>query len=209
MIILAYLIMTVLIILSIFTKTRVVKCLSLVMAITVGLITIFGIRTNINIYNIDEDSISFKIRHIEIYNGHNFKRFVSHMSFDKLKDKIQQQYKDAFVYDGVIYVVKNNTIYSVSEEKEVRRLGIKCHEYIANVNYLIIKEGDKSYYVDFPRGILTNTDNRQTLATFDEIAKFYNNFTNITISNDKIVLNKNDKQISISLVKNVVVVEIG
>ena len=209
MIILAYITIAILVILSIFIKTKVVKCLSLLMALGVAIFTVCGVRTNITIYNVNEDSISFKIRHTEVYNGHNFKRFVSHTSFDKLKDIIQKQHKNSVVLDGVIYVIKNDTIYSISEVKEVRRLGVKCHEYIVNVNYWIIKDNYRSHYVDFPREIISNVDDMTTSATFEEISKIYENFTNATISDDKIVLNKDDEKITISLEGNVVVIKIG
>ena len=209
MIILAYITIAILVILSIFIKTKVVKCLSLLIALGVAIFTVCGVRTNITIYNVNEDSISFKIRHTEVYNGGNFKRFVSHTSFDKLKDIIKKQHKNSVVLDGVIYVIKNDTIYSISEVKEVKRLGVKCHEYIVNVNYWIIKDNYRSHYVDFPREIISNVDDMTTSATFEEIAKIYENFTNATISDDKIVLNKDDEKITISLEGNVVVIKIG
>ena len=175
--------------------------------------SIFGVRTNINVYNMHNNTLELRLRHKELINGHSFTKFTSTASFDKLSKNVNKQYKQSFVHNGHIYIVKDNTIYSISKQGEARNLGIKCYTYVINADYLPIKHNGTTHYVEFPQDVLKTpyektTGPREMLGTFSELTKFYKDFNNVTINGNQIIINKDNEKDIIKVDQNKVTIEV-
>ena len=193
------------------TKIAIITILAAM--ILLSAVNILGIRTNINVYNMYNHKLELNIRHKELINGNSFTKFTSTLSFDKLSKKVNTQYNKSFVNNGRIYIVKDNTIYSISKQEEVRNWGVKCYTYVINADYIPVKSNGTTHYVEFPQDMLktpyekTNGP-REIIGTFSDLAKFYKDFNNVVINNNQIAINKDAEKDIITVNNNKVTIEV-
>ena len=210
-ILLTLLILSIIMIVKKVAKIAIISILAVILLLAA--INIFGARTNITVNNARNSTLELHIRHKELINGHTFTKFTSVLSFDKLTKQINKQYKQSFVHNGHIYIVKDNTIYSISKQEEVRNLGIKCYTYVINSDYVLLKSAGTTHYVEFPQDMLKTpyqkTDwPKEMLGGFSDLTKFYKNFDNVVINDNQIIINKDGQKDIITVNQNNVTIEV-
>ena len=145
-----------------------------------------------------------------------YAEFATPLNISEVEDEIQRQYENAtivFVNDKQINVTEDNAVVSIKLEEESEGLFGQKNVYFIETECISLSQNEQEFVsIPFPKEYLNIEgmyDNEmEILCDREDIIKFYDDFSNVQIEGDEIIINQ-EPVIKIKIINDKVYITIG